>query len=152
MLPMVLERVAIGRGAEGDGWHRMLAGSVCVSADMAHATHPNYPERHDPGHWIALNGGPVVKTNVNGRYASDARSAVAFLDACERAGVPVQHYSHRNDMPCGSTIGPITAARLGIPTVDVGAPQLAMHSARELMGAEDPEYLASALIAFLNPT
>jgi aspartyl aminopeptidase len=150
MLPTVLERVAIGLGADREGWHRALAGSMCVSADMAHATHPNYPERHDPGHWIALNGGPVVKTNVNGRYASDARSAAVFLDACDRAGVPVQHYSHRNDLPCGSTIGPITAARLGIPTVDVGAPQLAMHSARELMGAQDPSYLADALAAFLQ--
>jgi aspartyl aminopeptidase len=150
MLPTVLERVAISLGADREGWHRALAGSMCVSADMAHATHPNYPERHDPGHWIALNGGPVVKTNVNGRYASDARSAAVFLDACDRAGVPVQHYSHRNDLPCGSTIGPITAARLGIPTVDVGAPQLAMHSARELMGSQDPSYLADALAAFLQ--
>jgi aspartyl aminopeptidase len=152
MLPTVLERISLATGADRDGWHRALAGSVCVSADGAHATHPNYPERHDPKHWIALNGGPVVKTNVNGRYASDARSATVFLDACERAGVPVQHYSHRNDLPCGSTIGPITAARLGIPTVDVGAPQLAMHSARELMGAEDPALLAKALTAFLAPT
>ena len=151
MLPTVLERISIGLGEDREDWHRALAGSVCVSADGAHATHPNYPERHDPGHWIALNGGPVVKTNVNGRYASDARSAGAFLEACDRADVPVQHYSHRNDLPCGSTIGPITAARLGIPTVDVGAPQLAMHSARELMGADDPGHLANALTAFLSP-
>jgi aspartyl aminopeptidase len=150
MLPTVLERIAFRIGGDHESRHRALAGSVCVSADGAHATHPNYPERHDPKHWIALNGGPVVKTNVNGRYASDARSASVFLDACERAAVPVQHYSHRNDLPCGSTIGPITAARLGIPTVDVGAPQLAMHSARELMGADDPAHLANALTAFLS--
>ncbi|MGH9135597.1 MAG: M18 family aminopeptidase [Acidimicrobiales bacterium] len=129
--------------------HRSLAGSMCVSSDMAHATHPNYPDRHEPGHWIELNGGPVIKTNVNQRYATDARSAQAFVAACEDAGVPHQWYAHRADLPCGSTIGPITAARLGIPVVDVGAPQLAMHSARELMGSADPAMLRDALAAFL---
>ena len=131
-------------------WHRALAASVCVSVDMAHATHPNYPERHDPDHWVALNGGPVIKSNVNQRYATDAAGAALFMRRCDAAGVPVQRYSHRNDLPCGSTIGPITAARLGITTVDVGAPQLAMHSARELMGAADPDHLTSALTAFLK--
>jgi aspartyl aminopeptidase len=116
---------------------------------MAHATHPNYRERHDPDHQILLNGGPVVKTNVSQRYATDAASAVPFLDACATAGVPVQRYVHRNDMPCGSTIGPVTAARLGIRTVDVGAPQLSMHSARELMGVEDADLYRRALTAFL---
>jgi aspartyl aminopeptidase len=116
---------------------------------MAHATHPNYTDRHEPGHWIALDGGPVVKTNASQRYATDARSAAVFIEACERAKVPVQQYAHRGDLPCGSTIGPITAARLGIPTVDVGAPQLSMHSARELMATGDVARYRDALAAFL---
>ena len=127
-----------------------VAGGVCASADMAHATHPNYAERHEPGHWIALGGGPVVKTNVNQRYATDARTAAVFAAACEAAGVPMQWYAHRADIACGSTIGPITAARLGMPVVDVGAPQLAMHSARELMAAADVGMLRDALTAFLR--
>lgn len=143
----IMERIS---GGDRDEWRRALAGSVCVSTDMAHATHPNYSERHDPGHWIALNGGPVVKTNVSQRYATDARSAAFFLDACAAAAVPVQHYVHRNDMVCGSTIGPLTAARLGITTVDVGAPQLAMHSAREMMGSADAALYRTALTAFFN--
>jgi aspartyl aminopeptidase len=117
---------------------------------MAHATHPNYSERHEPGHWIALNGGPVVKTNASQRYATDARSAAAFIEACASADVPVQQYVHRNDLPCGSTIGPITASRLGISTVDVGAPQLSMHSAREVMGSADVGLYKTALTAFLG--
>jgi aspartyl aminopeptidase len=151
MLAATLERVVAVRGGTRDDLHRALAGSMCVSADMAHATHPNYPERHDPAHWIALNGGPVIKTNVSRRYATDAETTAVFVEACDRAGVPVQHYVHRNDSPCGSTIGPITAAELGVPVVDVGAPQLAMHSARELMGADDYGLLADALAAFLVP-
>jgi aspartyl aminopeptidase len=150
MLATTLERLVAGRGGGRDELHRAMAGSICVSADMAHATHPNYPERHDPAHWITMNGGPVVKTNVSRRYATDARTTAVFVEACERAGVPVQHYVHRNDMPCGSTIGPIAAAGLGVPVVDVGAPQLAMHSARELMGAADFGYLADALAVFLS--
>jgi aspartyl aminopeptidase len=129
---------------------RAVAAGVCASADMAHATHPNYAERHEPGHWITLGGGPVIKTNVNQRYATDARTAAAFVAACDAAGVPVQWYAHRADIPCGSTIGPITAARLGMPVVDVGAPQLAMHSARELMATADVAMLRDALTAFLT--
>ena len=135
---------------DADARARAIAGGVCASADMAHATHPNYAERHEPGHWIALGGGPVIKTNVNQRYATDARTAAVFAAACEAAGVPVQWYAHRADLPCGSTIGPITAARLGMPVVDVGAPQLAMHSARELMAAADVGMLRDALTAFLR--
>ena len=150
ILESVLERITLGLGGGREEWRRALAASICLSADMAHATHPNYSERHEPGHWIALNGGPVVKTNVSQRYATDARSAAAFIEACEGANVPVQKYAHRNDLVCGSTIGPITAARLGIPTADVGAPQLSMHSARELMGSADVALYRAALTAFLS--
>src|SRR5690606_26619180 len=130
--------------------HRALAASVCASADMVHATHPNYADKHEPSHWIALGGGPAVKTNVNQRYATEASTAAAFVAACEAAEVPLQWYAHRADIPCGSTIGPITAARLGMPVVDVGAPMLAMHSARELMAAADAGMLLAALRAFLD--
>jgi aspartyl aminopeptidase len=151
LLPAVTERIVLARGGGRDDLLRALAGSVCLSADMAHATHPNYADRHEPGHQIALNGGPVLKVNANVRYASDAESSAALVLACEQAGVPLQRYAHRSDLPCGSTIGPVTAAAMGIPTVDVGVPQLAMHSARELCGAEDPPRYAAAMAAFLTP-
>lgn len=129
-----------------------MAASICLSGDMAHATHPNYPERHEPGHRISIGGGPVLKVNQNLRYASDAVGEAVFALACDAAGVPMQRYVHRAlaDLPCGSTIGPITASRTGLTTIDVGAPQLAMHSARELMGADDVPMYSAALQAFLT--
>jgi aspartyl aminopeptidase len=148
LLGSVLERIT---GKDREAFHRAIAQSVCLSADMAHATHPNYVERHEPGHWIALGGGPAIKTNVNQRYATDARSAAVLLRACDRAGVPPQWYAHRADMPCGSTIGPITAAKLGIPVVDIGAPMLAMHSSRELMATADVTPYRDVMQAFLAP-
>ncbi|MCP2317305.1 aspartyl aminopeptidase [Nocardia amikacinitolerans] len=151
LLPAVLERIVLARGGGRAEYLAALAGSVCASGDMAHATHPNYPERHEPAHRIEINGGPVLKVNQNLRYATDATGAGAFALACDQAAVPLQRYVHRADLPCGSTIGPMTAARTGMPTVDVGAPQLAMHSARELMGANDVPAYAAALAAFLTP-
>jgi aspartyl aminopeptidase len=151
LLLTVLERIVLAAGGNREGFLRRLAGSTAASADMAHATHPNYPERHEPGHLIAINGGPVLKVQPNLRYATDGRTAATFALAARQAGVPLQRYEHRADLPCGSTIGPLTAARTGIPTVDVGAPQLAMHSAREFMGADDVAAYAAALQAFLSP-
>lgn len=151
LLPAITERIVLGLGGARDDLLRALAASTCCSADMAHATHPNYADRHEPGHLIALNGGPVLKVNSNVRYATDAHSAAAFVLACDQAGVPLQRYAHRSDLPCGSTIGPITAARMGVPTFDIGAPQLAMHSARELCGADDPARYAASMAAFLAP-
>lgn len=151
LLPAVTERIVLSLGGGREEHLRALAQSLCCSADMAHATHPNYPERHEPGHPIALDGGPVLKVNSNVRYATDATSAAAFVLACEQADVPLQRYAHRSDLPCGSTIGPITAARMGIRTFDVGAPQLAMHAARELCAAQEPVRYASAMAAFLAP-
>jgi aspartyl aminopeptidase len=150
-LPTTLERIVAGWGGDREDFLRLLTASMVASGDMAHATHPNYPERHEPGHLIAVNGGPVLKVHPNLRYATDGRTAAAFELACRQAGVPLQRYEHRADLPCGSTIGPMTAARTGIPTVDVGAPQLAMHSARELMGAHDVAAYSVALQAFLEP-
>lgn len=151
LLLTTLERIVLAGGGGREQFLRRLPGSMVASADMAHATHPNYPERHEPGHLIAINGGPVLKVQPNLRYATDGRTAAAFALACQQAGVPLQRYEHRADLPCGSTIGPMTSARTGIPTVDVGAPQLAMHSARELMGANDVAAYSAALRAFLSP-
>jgi aspartyl aminopeptidase len=151
LLTTVLERIVLAAGGTRDDYHRAIATSVCASGDMAHATHPNYAERHEPLHHISIGGGPVLKVNVNLRYATDAPGAAVFAVACEQAGVELQRYEHRADLPCGSTIGPLSAARTGILTVDVGAPQLAMHSARELMGAADVDTYARALSAFLSP-
>jgi aspartyl aminopeptidase len=151
LLPTVLERIVLAAGGSRDDYHRAIAASACASGDMAHATHPNHAERHEPLHHIAIGGGPVLKLHPNLRYASDAPGTALFAEACERAGVPMQRYEHRADLPCGSTIGPLSAARTGMLTVDVGAPQLAMHSARETMGAADVDPYARALSAFLAP-
>jgi len=151
LLTTVLERIVLAEGGSREDYLRRLPASVVASGDMAHATHPNYPERHEPAHLIEVNAGPVLKVQPNLRYATDGRSAAVFALACEQAGVPLQRYEHRADLPCGSTIGPMTSARTGIPTVDVGAAQLAMHSARELMGADDVAAYSAALQAFLYP-
>ncbi|KQU39626.1 MULTISPECIES: M18 family aminopeptidase [unclassified Rhodococcus (in: high G+C Gram-positive bacteria)] len=150
LMNTVLERIVLARGGGREEFLRAMAGSIHASGDMAHATHPNYVSRHEPAHRIEVNGGPVLKVNQNLRYATDAAGAAAFALACERADVPLQRYVHRADLPCGSTIGPITASRTGLSTVDVGAAQLAMHSAREVMGAHDVDMYADALAAFLG--
>jgi aspartyl aminopeptidase len=150
LLGRVLERSVHARGGSYEDRLRALAGTVCVSSDVGHAVHPNYAERHDPTHHPRANGGPILKTNVNQRYATDGVGRAIFAAACERADVPFQHFVSSNAMPCGTTIGPITSARHGITTVDVGVPILSMHSARELCGADDPHLLASALKAFLE--
>ncbi|MFJ1756651.1 M18 family aminopeptidase [Kitasatospora sp. NPDC088134] len=150
LLGNVLERSCYARGGSPEDRARALAGTVCLSSDMGHAVHPNYSERHEPGHHPLPNGGPILKVNVNNRYATDAVGRAVFTTACEKAGVPWQTFVSNNAMPCGTTIGPITAARLGITTVDCGIAALSMHSARELCGAEDPHYLASAIKAFLE--
>ncbi|GLW68486.1 putative M18 family aminopeptidase 2 [Kitasatospora phosalacinea] len=150
LLGNVLERSCHARGGGFEDRARALAGTVCLSSDMGHAVHPNYTERHEPGHHPMPNGGPILKVNVNNRYATDGVGRAVFAAACEKAGVPWQSFVSNNAMPCGTTIGPITAARLGITTVDCGIAALSMHSARELCGAEDPHYLASAIKAFLE--
>jgi aspartyl aminopeptidase len=147
LLERVLERHVLARGGSRDDLLRALAASSCISADNAHAIHPNYTDRHDPQHAPRVNAGPAIKINSNQRYATSSATAAHFRRACEVAGVPFQVFVSRNNMPCGSTIGPITATRLGIDTVDVGVPQLSMHSARELCGTADPPALAAALRA-----
>ena len=145
-----LARLSAGFGASADDAAAARAASLVLSADGAHATHPNYADRHEPEHPVALGGGPVLKVNANQRYATDALTGAAFRLACERAGAPVQVFVSRTDMACGSTIGPITAARLGLATVDAGCPQLAMHSARELAGARDAGWFQAAIVEFLR--
>ena len=146
-----LERSVLARGGTRDEFLRAVAGSMHVSADMGHATHPNYPDMHEPEHQVALNGGPILKMNANVLYATDAKTHAAFLLAAEQAGVPVQYFVMRSGVRSGSTIGPYVAAGLAVPTVDVGNPALAMHSARELCGSEDSAMMVAALQAFLTP-
>ena len=150
LLGNVLERSVYARGGAYEDRARAFAGTVCLSSDTGHAVHPNYAERHDPTHHPRVNGGPILKVNVNQRYATDGSGRAVFAAACEKAGVPWQSFVSNNDMPCGTTIGPITAARHGIKTVDIGVAILSMHSARELCGADDPYLLANALVAFLE--
>ncbi|MFD6437120.1 M18 family aminopeptidase [Streptomyces venezuelae] len=150
LLGSVLERSVFARGGSYEDKARAFAGTVCLSSDTGHAVHPNYAERHDPTHHPRANGGPILKVNVNNRYATDGSGRAVFAAACEKAGVPFQSFVSNNAMPCGTTIGPITAARHGIKTVDIGVAILSMHSVRELCGADDPHMLANALVAFLE--
>jgi aspartyl aminopeptidase len=144
-----LERiVGAFKGGEPQGFARARARSFLVSADMAHGVHPNFAEKHDAGHRPVLGRGPVIKTNVNQSYASDAKTAGTFAALCAEVGVVPQQFTPRNDGPCGSTIGPISAARTGIPAVDVGNPMLSMHSCREMAGAADVEPMIRVLQAF----
>ncbi|MFF6996137.1 M18 family aminopeptidase [Streptomyces sp. NPDC008313] len=150
LLGGVLERSVFARGGSYEDRARAFAGTVCLSSDTGHAVHPNYAERHDPTHHPRAGGGPILKVNVNNRYATDGSGRAVFAAACEKAGVPFQSFVSNNSMPCGTTIGPITAARHGIKTVDIGVAILSMHSARELCAADDPFLLANALVAFLE--
>jgi aspartyl aminopeptidase len=129
---------------------RMIANSVMISADNAHGVHPNYADKHDANHGPVINEGPVIKVNANQRYASNSETSALFKHLCELADVPVQTFVVRSDMACGSTIGPITAAELGIKTVDVGVPTFAMHSIRELAGRWDAFYLYRVLKQFFS--
>lgn len=144
-LPDVLRRLA---GDAADALPRVLARSHQVSADMAHAVHPNYADRHDGTHQPVMNGGPVIKSNVNTRYATDGETGALFRQVCLEAGVPVQAFVNRPDLACGSTIGSITAAGLGVRTVDVGNPMWSMHSARETAGTADQILMHRALARF----
>jgi aspartyl aminopeptidase len=146
-----LERTVLARGGTRDDFLRAVSNSLHVSADMTHATHPNYPDRHEPGHWIELGGGPVIKVSANVNYGTNALTQAAFQDAAAQAGVPVQYFVNKSGVRSGSTIGPIVAAGLAVPTVDVGNPSLGMHSARELSGTADMAMMIAAMKAFLSP-
>ena len=147
----VVQRLAAATDAgDPQAVHRAVARSLLVSADMAHAVHPTRYDRHEPEHRPVLGGGPVLKLNANQAYATDATTGGWFAERCAESGVPLQRFVTRADLPCGSTIGPLTATRLGIATVDVGSPMLAMHSCRETASALDVPLMVDALTACLR--
>ncbi|MGF2950109.1 M18 family aminopeptidase [Microbacterium alcoholitolerans] len=148
ILEDVLERVYASLGAGAEDLRRAYAASWCLSSDVGHSVHPNFQQRHDPVVQPMLGSGPILKINANQRYATDALGAAAWASWCESAGVSSQEFVSNNAVPCGSTIGPITATRLGIRTVDVGIPILSMHSARELAGVSDLYDLSRVARAF----
>lgn len=146
-----LERLVLARSdGRPDAFYRAIRHSFLVSADMAHAVHPNYAALHEPKHQPLMGGGPVIKSNVNQSYATDGETWAYFAALCREAGVTPQHFVTRTDLGCGSTIGPITAAGLGIRTVDVGSPMLSMHSIREMAAASDMAAMVSVLRRFFS--
>lgn len=146
----IVQRLAAHARLDAEDHRRMLARSFFISADMAHAWHPNFPAAYEPCHHALVNGGPVIKSNANQRYSTTAETAARFMAICEKVGVPCQQYAHRTDLGCGSTIGPIVAAQLGIASVDVGSPMWAMHSIRESAGVLDHAYMTAALTGALT--
>lgn len=150
LLADVTERISTALGASRERYLRALSESICVSADAGHSVHPNYPERHDPVVRPIAGAGPLLKINANQRYATDGTGAALWRALCAAAGVPTQEFVSNNTVPCGSTIGPLTATRLGITTVDVGLPLLSMHSAREMCAVADVAALAKALAEFFR--
>lgn len=149
-LPDIIQRIALALGVCREDYQCALAQSFMISADMAHAYQPNFPSAYEPEHKVMVNKGPVIKINANQRYSSESISVAQFIDWCEQAGVPYQSYSHRTDIPCGSTIGPITSAKLGIRSVDIGNPMWAMHSIRESAGVLDHDYMIKVLKCFFS--
>jgi aspartyl aminopeptidase len=149
MLESVVEAILNHHSVSPMEKHDLLAASWCLSADNAHAVHPNYQERHDPRHGPRVNEGAALKLNGNQRYATTSRGAAHIRNIAKAVDAPLQVFVSRNNMPCGSTIGPITSTRLGIEAIDIGAPQLSMHSARELSGAQDPDHLVSLMSGFI---
>ncbi len=147
-LPDILQRIALSTELGSEDYQRALASSFMISADMAHAYQPNFPSAYEPEHKVMVNKGPVVKVNVNQRYTSESISEAMFIDWCEQTDSPYQKYSHRTDIACGSTIGPMLSAKLGVRSVDVGNPMWAMHSIRESAGVHDHKYMINVLKCF----
>lgn len=149
----VIERIVNSFSTNATSFYTCMANSFLVSADMAHAVHPNHVDRHEPKHRPVLGAGPVIKQNINQSYATNDETSARFSEWCRAADVVPQHFVTRTDLPCGTTIGPITAARLGVRAVDVGNPMLSMHSCRELCAAADVDKMVGAMRAFLtDPT
>ncbi|MFV9511051.1 M18 family aminopeptidase [Tepidibacillus sp. LV47] len=148
MLANVLERIVLSLGKEREDYFRALAKSFMISADMAHAVHPNHPEKHDPVNKPKMNGGPVIKINANQNYTTDADSNAVYELLCKENGIPVQKFVNRSDERGGSTIGPISSTQLDIRSIDIGTPMLAMHSIRELAGVKDYLYVVQSFDAF----
>ncbi|NOS98332.1 MAG: M18 family aminopeptidase, partial [Methylotenera sp.] len=146
----VINRISSAQQLSAEEKLRALAQSFFISADMAHAYHPNHPAAYEPCHHALVNKGVVIKTNANQRYSTNAETAARFITLCESANVPYQQYTHRTDLGCGSTIGPIVAASLGVPSVDIGSPMWAMHSLRESAGVLDHSYMIAVLKTLFN--
>lgn len=150
-LPETIERICLSMGLGREAYMRLISQSLCLSVDLAHALHPNYPEKHDPRHQILLNKGIVIKSNAQNRYASNARSSAIVAALCEKLKIPYQKFVSRNDIPSGTTIGPIHAHFTGMPTVDIGNAQLSMHSCRELASCQDHLDMCRLLSNYLKP-
>jgi aspartyl aminopeptidase len=150
LLELLTRIAAASAPSDPDALPRAIARSFLISTDMAHALHPNYADKHEPAHRPLLGGGPVVKTNVAQSYASDAETIARFQLLCREAGVTPQHFVSRSDLACGSTIGPISAGRVGLRTVDVGSPLLSMHSIREMAAVADVAAMQKVLDLFFS--
>lgn len=148
LLLHILNRICKNMGLTEEGYFQAIANSTSISADLAHAVHPNYSDKHDTETRPVLGGGPVIKYSASQRYATTAMSAAYFMEACERAGIPCQKFVNRNDIAGGSTIGPALSGLTTIPTVDIGAPVLAMHSIREFGAVADNIYTRLAFLAY----
>jgi aspartyl aminopeptidase len=147
----VLERLSLSSGTDRETFLRILTKSVLFSADGVHAVHPNYPELHEPSHLVYMNRGPALKINAQNRYATSLHTSALFKELARKTNVPVQTYLHRSDIPCGSTIGPLVSAQLGLKTLDAGIGMLSMHSVREMAGISDIHNMTKMLMYFLNP-
>lgn len=150
LLLNILERITLALGKDREGLHRALANSLMISADLAHAVHPNVEEKHDPTNRPVLGKGPVLKTAASGSYSTDSYNAAIFEGLCNSAEVPYQKFFNRSDVRGGTTIGPITSSLLTIPVMDMGAPLLSMHSIRELAAVKDNEYTIKLFTHFYN--
>lgn len=150
ILRTILQRIAIGLGKNDEDFLRALSNSLMISADLSHALHPNAPEKHDPVNRPILGEGPVIKIAASGSYSTDSYSGAIFMNVCDSAGVPYQKFVNRSDVKGGTTIGPITAANLCIPVVDMGAPLIGMHSVRELASVDDNAYTVKAFTEFFS--
>ena len=150
ILENILERIVLGLGKNREEFRRALSNSIMISSDLAHAVHPNYTEKCDPTNKPVLGGGPVLKIAASGSYSTDSFASAVFKSVCEKAGVPCQVFVNRSDMRGGTTIGPITAGKLNIPVIDMGAPLIGMHSIRELASVKDNEYTIKAFTEFFN--
>ncbi|NFN94118.1 M18 family aminopeptidase [Clostridium botulinum] len=150
LLENILERITLALGKDREDFKRSLSNSVMISADLAHALHPNYIEKHDPTNRPLVGKGPVIKIAASGSYSTDSYAAAIFKQVCKNADVPCQEFVNRSDVKGGTTIGPITASKLNIPVIDMGAPLLSMHSVRELASVKDNEYTIKAFTEFLS--
>ncbi|NFE85015.1 M18 family aminopeptidase [Clostridium botulinum] len=150
LLENILERITLALGKDREDFKRSLSNSVMISADLAHALHPNYTEKHDPTNRPLVGKGPVIKIAASGSYSTDSYAAAIFKQVCKNADVPCQEFVNRSDVKGGTTIGPITASKLNIPVIDMGAPLLSMHSVRELASVKDNEYTIKAFTEFLS--